>query len=514
MKSPGNLWPAGVACAVGLVALLPTALAGERVARRHKVKAGFAERDITPKEGMERPGGYGKAFHKGEPHDRCKVRAAVFDDGERRVALVGVDALMVPRHLVEAARKGIEEKCGIAPEAVLIGASHTHSGGPTGMVQPGEFDHASPLAKKLAYELSSCADATFLATVQEALVGAVVEADAKRVDAQVCVGSGREDQVAFNRRLRMKSGLSWSHPGKGNPDILGFAGPTDPEVGVVGAWDAQKQFLGCIVNFACHGTTGPGGTSADWVYYLEQTIRGVLGKDAVVVFLNGACGDVTQVNNLSPHAREFGERAARHVGQRVGAEALKVLASAQQGDIGPVAFKAHLLPIPRRKPSPQRLQRCIELAQQDAKAVGHTKWTFAKEIVLLDALLAKAPVAEVEVQAIQVGPAVFLANPAEFFCQLGLDIKKGSPFPFTFPVELANGCVGYVPTAEAFGPSGGGYETRLTAYSNLEVRAGPKIAAACVELAKSLEPGAAPQLPLAPPFKRPWEYGAVPPELE
>jgi len=128
-------------------------------------------------------------------------------------------------------------------------------------------------------------------------------------------------------------------------------------------------------------------------------------------------------------------------------------------------------------------------------------------------MLKKEPVAETEVQAVQVGPVVLLANQAEFFCQLGLDIKKGSNFPLTFPVELANGCVGYVPTEEALGPRGGGYETRLTSYSNLGPAAGRHIVEASLALARQLKPGPLPQRPKAPPFKEPWSYGNVPPEL-
>src|SRR6185436_21004352 len=82
-----------------------------------QLKVGFAERDITPDVGMEQPGGYGKVFHKIR-HDPCKVRASVWDDGQTRVALVGIDALLIRRETVEKVRRTIHERCGIAEEAI------------------------------------------------------------------------------------------------------------------------------------------------------------------------------------------------------------------------------------------------------------------------------------------------------------------------------------------------------------------------------------------------------------
>jgi neutral ceramidase len=119
------------------------------------------------------------------------------------------------------------------------------------------------------------------------------------------------------------------------------------------------------------------------------------------------------------------------------------------------------------------------------------------------------------VQAVQVGPAVFLTTPAEYFCKYGLEQKAKSGFPFTFPVSLANGCVGYVPTEEALGdgPGAGGYETRLTSYSNLEVAAGSKLRDAGIDQARKMKPGAAPAAPKPLPFSgKAWSYGDVPPE--
>jgi hypothetical protein len=80
---------------------------------------------------------------------------------------------------------------------------------------------------------------------------------------------------------------------------------------------------------------------------------------------------------------------------------------------------------------------------------------------------------------------------------------------------LANGCVGYVPTEEAFGPTGGGYETRLTSYSNLEITAGAKMRDAGITLARELTPGSVPTPPKPLPFGgKAWPYGDNRPEVK
>jgi len=499
---------------VAMASLASPVLAQEKPAA--EFKAGFAEADITPEIGMEAPGGYGKSYHK-SLHDPCKVRASVFDDGKNRVAIVGIDALGIDRRTVLKVRKLIREKTGIPETSILIGASHSHSSGPIWGAMPGDYDHAAPLIKKLVFETSTVINLKYLAQVETALVEAVVQANERRALVKAGVGKGIEDKVAFNRRFKMKNGGTVTHPGLGNPDIIEPAGPVDPDVGVLGAWDAKdpNKLLGCVVNFACHATTSPGGISANYIYYLEKVIQGYYGKNCVVVFVAGASGDITQVDNRSPFKYPSGDRYAQLVGGRVGAEALKVLLTVEPGSLAPVEARTMVWKQDRRGPSPERLKHCLELVAQDPAKAGHTEWTFARELLMLDAIIQKEPQAEVEVQAVQVGPAVFVTTPAEYFCQYGLDIKAKSPFPYTFPVSLANGCVGYVPTEESFSPTGGGYETRLTSYSNLAIGAGRRMRDAGIELARQLQPGVAPEAPRRPPFTAtPWTYGNVRPELK
>ena len=107
-----------------------------------------------------------------------------------RVALVGIDALMVHRNLVEAARKAIQDKCGIAPDHVLIGASHSHSSGPTGMILPGEY------RPRLA-----AGTAAGLRKIVHAPTPRYLDRVARKSLPAVCQADERPDRRALRRRL-------------------------------------------------------------------------------------------------------------------------------------------------------------------------------------------------------------------------------------------------------------------------------------------------------------------------
>src|SRR5262249_26247663 len=93
------------------------------------LQVGFAAADITPAVGMEMPGGFFKATGKGV-RDKLWAVACVVYDGTTPVTLVGTDTLAIARVTVEEARRQIQKDTKIPGDNVLIGASHTHSGGP------------------------------------------------------------------------------------------------------------------------------------------------------------------------------------------------------------------------------------------------------------------------------------------------------------------------------------------------------------------------------------------------
>jgi hypothetical protein len=94
------------------------------------------------------------------------------------------------------------------------------------------------------------------------------------------------------------------------------------------------------------------------------------------------------------------------------------------------------------------------------------------------------------VQAILIGDVAFVGVPGEFFTVLGQEIKRRSPYRYTYVFELANDYVGYIPDKE--GLDRGGYQTWTGLHSYLERGSGEAIVAAAVELLERLHEGASP----------------------
>ena len=213
------------------------------------IKAGFFESEITPSIGMERPATYYKLYHT-SVHDPLKVRACVLDDGMERIAIVGVDTCIIQRQTVQQARTAIKEISGIAEKNILIAASHTHAGGPLWGFSEGDLKDAPELIKHLALEESISLNVDYEKHVISQIITAVHMADQCKLDVKLSIGRGFEDKAVFNRRFKLKNGRSATHPGKGNPEIVTPAGPVDPEVGVIAAWNNNDELIGCIVNYS------------------------------------------------------------------------------------------------------------------------------------------------------------------------------------------------------------------------------------------------------------------------
>jgi len=97
--------------------------------------------------------------------------------------------------------------------------------------------------------------------------------------------------------------------------------------------------------------------------------------------------------------------------------------------------------------------------------------------VLLDAFPDRVPVV---IQTFKIGDLGIAAIPCEVFAEIGLEIKKRSPFKQSFTIELANGYNGHLPTPAQH--KLGGYETWRARSSYLEVNASQKIFETVMEL--------------------------------
>jgi hypothetical protein len=195
---------------------------------------------------------------------------------------------------------------------------------------------------------------------------------------------------------------------------------------------------------------------------------------------------VTQVDNTDdPQTVWGGPHIARKVGGSVAGETLKQLVQMRFSERMEVAGGRTVIHLEPRVPSQEQLDWAEEHRDDDspnARSWG-TDAVWARETLNLLRMNEDEPQVPCELQAIRIGDTAFASNPGEFFCSLGMDIKRGSPWENTFVVELANGSIGYVPTEDAYE---GGYESQLAPSSKLVPGSGEAIVAETIELLRQL----------------------------
>ena len=451
-----------------------------------RLLAGVAKVEITSKKALP-------------ANDPLYAKALVLKSDSATAVLVTLDAVAVGEigyvgnDYLGKVRARLEKELKIAPESVVVNASHCH-----GVV---------------------CED------VADRTVEAVKRAAGSLVPVKVGVGVGHEDRVSENRRVRLKNGREADvrHAYSMPPDEeVAGVGPIDPQVGVLRLDRQDGRTLAVVYNFACHPIMGvpSGGNTADLVGFASRVIEENLSEGTAALFVQGCGGDVNPLGYKDVHH----PRDAEPLGNRLGLSVLRAARKIKCADDGRLQVINEKLGLPRAdlsgrieamlveqgkllrslKGTTLNLRSFLELVGKDAASAEfpssyaprylHEKKLGREDLARLDrenranvkayvqnirtmeeltrlqtnlALLRKhqernrlagmRPL-QVEIVGLRVGDFVLITFPGELTVEIGLDVKKASPHRHTFVAGYTNGYIYYTPTAKQLRNVGGAQE--------------------------------------------------------
>ena len=325
--------------------------------------------------------------------DPLAVRALVLASNGRRVTWVALDLLAVDRTFTADVEQRLLA-AGVRPGALILSASHTHSG-------PGAFVDSAVLGW-LALDR---VDVAVRESLLDAVVTAVREADAARRPARLAAASVAAPSIVISR--------------------LGEA--LDPELIVLKLTTPEGAPIAAVWNYAIHGTTlGPRHLrlSGDVMGEASRGLEQALGVPAL--FVNGAVGDVSPARH--------GERAATELGAE-----LASVAQAGWTHAGPVthpalvsASLAATLPAPRLS-----LRNCLR------------GWAPRGLRLPLGSVFPR----EATLTAVVVGDVGWVTIPGELQTSLGRGIKEsaGAHLRRALVAGVSNDYLGYFLSAEDYG---------------------------------------------------------------
>jgi len=438
---------------------------------------GVAEVDITPPLGT-RMGGYFRDRFADGLRDPLHAKAIVLAQGGTKIVLVFGDLPGLPAHVSTRARERAEARTGIPEAHISMAATHTHTG------------PYLPYGIHLAADRDPDASAGTISFLVDKLVEVIEKAHSALRPSRLEVGRPLQTPpLSFQRRHHFNDGkvptigpVTRDLPDHEPQKIVRPAGPIDPEVNVLLVRGSEGQPCASLAVFALHlntvGDTRVGETqwSADFPHFLGRELRRTFGGGFISLFGAGTCGDINYVDVSKPKTRtteEIGTMIARTVLSEI--PNLRPLESVALG-----ASRVRY-PAPLQRFSPERVaQARKDLERPDA--LPFLKRVEATSILALERMPEKTW--PVEIQAFRLSSDVaVVALPGEIFVELGLAIKRDSPFRTTFVIELANDSTPlYVPTRKAFEESG--YEVLN---SRLDAGSGERMVREALALLRGLD---------------------------
>lgn len=372
--------------------------------------------------------------------------------GSGTVALVACDVLMLNRDIIDPAIEAITQATGIPASHVLVSCTHTH--------------HAPSTVTIHGYER----DELFCRRVREGIVSAVKQAHARLAPARFDFRLGEESSVGQNSRMLLADGqIYWVGP---REDVVRPTGPFDPELPVLAFPGPNGALQGLVYNHSTH-TIGvrTRGRSPSFYGLAAQDLERELHTP--IVFLEGASGST---HNLTLTGAESTLRIKQAVRLALSQAAPRVVERI-------VAIK---------KPFTFRV-RTFDEAREDAMVTAYCQSRVARDPhKVIEVFRAQRKVLAPRqgeerttvLQALAIGDVAIVGVPAEFFTVLGQEIKRQSPYRYTYISELANDWIGYLPdrTAHALG----GYQTWTGLHSFAEPGTGERVVRQAVEMLQEL----------------------------
>ena len=440
--------------------------------------AGVARADITPPVGIAHANWGAQAHERAAGVDLAMwATALALSDGSTTTLLVDLDISGLRPESATAVRQAIADRTGLSVSHIRIAYTHTHSGPSTS---------SSGGWVKGGVELIE----GYLANVAAQAAGVAWEACNRMQPARLAAGSGTST-IAVNRRYVTPDGTV----------VVGhnWDGPVDHEVKVVRIDDLNEQPLAVLVNYACHPIiVGPYNDliTPDYPGVVKRVVEDAIG--AKCLFLQGAAGDVGPVDGCTSRDPLT---VYRKLGKRLGYAAASVavdLATTPKQDryvrtlesgapLGVFAYEA----LPAQEVVLRVATKTIQMplrdypafetadaaARQAADELQRLRREGTEDEVRWAGMLAKRArshaerarayygkaYTELELHALRINDIAIVGMPGEPFVEIGLAVKRGSPFKHTLFSGYSNVGGAYIPMAHAY--SVGGYEVDSTPFT-------------------------------------------------